>query len=257
MFQKSVSKKCLKKVKNQQVPFVGRKFMNRSIGFLLRLRKVRNTCGMKQIQRCSVSSMLTITFGKTMGNQLASLKKSGMSFFSNICDNITAHVCFSRSEFIGLTATKMTRGDEFLRHLMPESEWLRFFQATVAEWTATLDTSAVTIISPTAAKDTHQHWCHRVVLSRRVCREKLGEGVGAASKATCRWCVWCGPSRPKAYAHWNDLLQRHQHHQSTFSCSLQRFSDERLPSVISSPRSCRVTGISLIGLRASSTQVFS
>ena len=119
-----------------------------------------------------------------MGNQLASFEKSGMSFLSNICDNSTAHVCFSRSEFIGLTATKMTRGDEFLRQLMPESEWLQSGRPF-------LDTSAVTIISTTAAKDTLQHLCHQVVLSRRVCREKLGEGVGAASKATCRWCACC------------------------------------------------------------------
>ena len=31
--------------------------------------------------------------------------------FSNTCENITAHVCFCRSEFTGLTATRMTRGD--------------------------------------------------------------------------------------------------------------------------------------------------
>ena len=110
-------------------------------------------------------------------------------FFSNTCDNITARVCFSRSEFTGLTATKMTRGDELPRHVIPESERPRFHQATVAEWTAILDTPAVTIISPTAAKQKRQHLSHRTGPSRHVYREKPGEGVGAASKATCRWCV--------------------------------------------------------------------
>ena len=34
--------------------------------------------------------------------------------FSNTCENVTAHVCFCRSEFTGLTATRMTRGDELI-----------------------------------------------------------------------------------------------------------------------------------------------
>ena len=55
--------------------------------------------------------------------------------------------------------------------------------------TAILDTSAITIISPSAAKDIRKHLPHRIVPSRHVCREKPGEGVGAASKAKCRWCV--------------------------------------------------------------------
>ena len=73
--------------------------------------------------------------------------------------------------------------------MIPESEWPRFLQATVAEWAAILDTSAVTIISPAAAKDIRNNLSHRVVPSRHVHREKPGEGVGAASKAKCRWCV--------------------------------------------------------------------
>ena len=47
----------------------------------------------------------------------------------------------------------------------------------------------VTNISPAAAKDTRKHLYHRIVLSRHVYREKPGEGVRAASKAKCRWCV--------------------------------------------------------------------
>ena len=96
---------------------------------------------------------------------------------------------FNQSKDTGLTATKMTRNDELPRHLIPDSEWPRFLQATVAEWTAILDTSAITIISPTAAKDIRKHLPHRIVPSRHVYREKPGEGVGAASKAKCRWCV--------------------------------------------------------------------
>ena len=63
--------------------------------------------------------------------------------FSNTCENVTAQVCFCRSEFTGLTATRMTRGDELPRHMIPDSEWPRFLQATVTEWAAILDTSAV------------------------------------------------------------------------------------------------------------------
>ena len=73
----------------------------------------------------------------------------------------------------------MTRNDELPRHLIPDSEWPRFLQATVAEWTAILDTSAITIISPTAAKDIRKHLPHRIVPSRHVYREKPGEAVGA------------------------------------------------------------------------------
>ena len=59
----------------------------------------------------------------------------------------------------------MTRGDQLLRHLIPESEWARFLQATVAEWAAILDTSAVTIISPAAAKYIRKYLSHRIVPS--------------------------------------------------------------------------------------------
>ena len=48
----------------------------------------------------------------------------------------------------------MTRGDELPRHMIPESEWPRFLQATVAEWAAILDTSAVTIISGCSKRHT-------------------------------------------------------------------------------------------------------
>ena len=92
----------------------------------------------------------TITFGRRMGNLPVCAKKWD-ELFSNTCENITAQVSFSQSEFTGLTATRMTRGDELPRHMIPDSEWPRFLQATVTEWAAFLDTSAVTIISPAAA----------------------------------------------------------------------------------------------------------
>ena len=57
----------------QPVPFVGRKLMNRGIGFLPRLRMWNETDP-------DGSSRLTITSGRTKGNQPACLKKSGMSF---------------------------------------------------------------------------------------------------------------------------------------------------------------------------------
>ena len=45
--------------------------------------------------------------------------------FSNTSENVTAQVSFCRSEFTSLTATRMTRGDELPRHMIPESEWPR------------------------------------------------------------------------------------------------------------------------------------
>ena len=101
--------------------------------------------------------------------------------FGNTRDNITAYVNFNQSKDTGLTATKMTRNDELPRHLILDSEWPRFLQATVAEWTAIPDTSAITIISPTAAMDTRKDLPHRIVPSRHVYREKPGEGVGGVS----------------------------------------------------------------------------
>ena len=105
---------------------------------------------------------------KNNGQPACLCQEDGDELFSNTCENITAHLCFCRSGFTGLTATRMTRGDEVPRHMIPESEWPRFLQATVAEWAAILD---------------------RIVPSGHVYREKLGEGVGAASKSKCRWCV--------------------------------------------------------------------
>ena len=40
--------------------------------------------------------------------------------FSQTCENVTAKVCFCKSEFTGLTATRMTRGDELPRHMIPD-----------------------------------------------------------------------------------------------------------------------------------------
>ena len=50
--------------------------------------------------------------------------------------------------------------NELPRHMITESEWA-----------AILDTSAVTIISPVAAKDIRKHLSHRIVPSRHVYRE--------------------------------------------------------------------------------------
>ena len=109
--------------------------------------------------------------------------------FGNTRDSITAYVNFNHSKDTGLTASKRTRNDELLRHLIPDSEWPQFLKAKPAEWTSILDTSAVAIISPAAVKKIRKHFLHRIGPSRHVYREKPGEGVGAASKAKCRWCV--------------------------------------------------------------------
>ena len=91
--------------------------------------------------------------------------------------------------------------------------------------------------------------------SRHVCREKRPESVLEPRQKQNVGGVFLATST-QTYANWNDLLQHHKNHQSTLSFSLKRFSNGKLPAVISSPRSCRVTRISPIGHMASSTQVF-
>ena len=146
--------------------------------------------------------------------------------FSNTCENVTARVCFCRSEFTGLTATRMTRGDEILRHLIPESDWPRFLQATVAEWT--------------------ELFLRDMFIVRNL--ETVSEQCQKPSVGGVFLVIVI-----QIFASLNDLLQHHKHHQSTLSCLLQQSSNQKLPSVVSSPCSCRETGISLIGHRASST----
>ena len=137
--------------------------------------------------------------------------------FGNTRDSIIPYVNFNQSKDTGLTATKMTRNDELPRHLIPDSEWPRFLQATVAEWTAILDTSAVNIISPAAAEDIRKHLPHRIVPSRHVYREKPGEGVGATSKRLNVGGVSLVNVTP-TYASLNDLLLHHRHPQFSLSC---------------------------------------
>ena len=48
-------------------------------GCLPRLRKMRKTCGPRQILKCCGSSKSTITSGRTMGNPPVCVKKSGVS----------------------------------------------------------------------------------------------------------------------------------------------------------------------------------
>ena len=171
----------------QPVLFVSPKLMNLDTGLLSLFQKKRR-CGLRQTLRYCGNSRLMITSGKTRASQ-SLFHEEWSDLFGNTRDNITAYVNFNQSKDTGLTATKMTRNDELPRHLIPESEWPRFLQARVAEWTAILDTFAITIISPTAAKDIRKHLLHRIVPSRHVYREKPGEGDGAASKAKCQWCV--------------------------------------------------------------------
>ena len=138
--------------------------------------------------------------------------------------------------------------------MIPESQWPRFLQATVAEWAAILDTSAVTTISPAAAKDIRKNLSHRIVPSRRAYREKHGEGVGAASKSKCRWCV-LGHRDP-------DIRPLERSSPTPQTSSMYTFLfvaavlHREVTSVISSQHSWRVTRICLKGHRASFTQVF-
>ena len=97
---------------------------------------------------------------------------------------------FSWPEFTGLTATKMTRNDDLPRHLIPDSEWPRFLQATVAEWTAMLGTSRChRHLSSGSSGHTKALAPQSRILETHLPRE-TGEGVGAASKVKCQWCVF-------------------------------------------------------------------
>ena len=89
----------------------------------------------------------------------------------------------------GLNAIAVKRTQELPRSKIPESEWPKFHEATIKEWEAILETTAVTIISPKAAKDIYRTCPDRIIPSRHVYREKPGEGVGSCSTAKARWCV--------------------------------------------------------------------
>ena len=142
--------------RTQPVPFVGQELMIQDNGFPPQLWKMKKKCGLRQTLRCYGSSKLTITFGRTIGNLPVCAKKSGMSSSATPVKT-SRHKCASVGlSSLVLTATRMTRGDELPRHVISDSEWPRFLQATVAEWAAILDTSAVTIISLAAAKDTRK-----------------------------------------------------------------------------------------------------
>ena len=110
--------------------------------------------------------------------------------FSNTCENVTAQVCFCRSEFTGLTATRMTRGDELPRHMVSDSEWPRFSPGHGDRVDCHFGHFRChDHLSSCSKRDIRKHLSHRIVPSRHVYREKPGEGVGAVSKAKCRWCV--------------------------------------------------------------------
>ena len=109
---------------------------------------------------------------ENFGQPACVFQEEWSELFGNTHDNITAQLSFNLTKFTGFTATKMTRNDELPRHLILDSEWSRFLRATVAEWTAILGTSAVTIISAAAARDVRKHLLHRVVPLRHVFREK-------------------------------------------------------------------------------------
>ena len=180
---------------------------------LPRLWKMKKTCGPKQIQRCCGNS--TITSGRTKGSLPVCAKKSGMS------ENVSAQVCFCKSEFTGVTATRMTRGDELPRHMIPDSEWPRFLQATVAEWAAILDTSAVTIISPTAARDIRkptESFLRDMFIVRSL--EKVSEQCQNPSVGGVFLVIVI-----QTYDSLNDLLQHHKRPQFTHSRLLQQSSN--------------------------------
>ena len=142
--------------------------------------------------------------------------------FSTTCENVTAHVCFCRSEFTGLTATRMTRGDELPRHMIPEPEWPRFPQATVAEWAAwtlPLSRSSLRLQQKTYASicPTESFLRDMFIVRNleRVLEQRQEPSVGGVFLVIVI----------QTYDSLNDLLQHHRHPQLTHSCLLQRSSN--------------------------------
>ena len=174
--------------------------------------------------------------------------------FTSTRDNVTAYVNFNQSKDTGLTPTKMTRNDELPRHLIPDSESPRFLQATVAEWTANLDTSAITIISPAVAKDL------RKPLPTELCSQDMSTVRGLAKKLELL-------QRPnvdgvflvigtQTKATLNDLLLHHRHLQYALSCLLRQFSSGKSPWEISRKRLCKVMRMFPIDQGANCMRVF-
>ena len=209
---------------------VGPKPMNLDTGLLSLFQKQRR-CGLRQTLRYCGNSRLMITSGKTRVSQSASclFDEEWSDLFGNTRDNITAYVNFNQSKDTGLTTTKMTRNDELLRHLIPDSEWPRFLQATVEEWTAVQDTSAITIISPTATRDIRKHFPHRIVPSTV---RSLVKELGLLQKRHVDGVFLVIVTQ--TYATLNDLLQHHKHLQYILSCLLRQFSNVRSLLEISS-----------------------
>ena len=126
--------------------------------------------------------------------------------------------------------------------MISESEWPRFLQATVAEWTASWTLPLFRSFLLRQVNDIHKHLSHRIVPSRHVYREKPGEGVGAVSKAKCRWCV-LGHRDPDIRQ-----LERSSPTPQTFSIYIFLFVAAVLQREVtlgdSSQRSCTVTRVS-------------
>ena len=192
--------------------------MIQDTGFLPQLWNMKQTCGLKWILRCCGSSKSTITFGRTMGKLHVCAKKSGMSSSAKTCENITAQVCFCQSEFTGLTATRMTRGDELPRHMI-----FRFRVATFSPGHGDrvgspsghfrCHESSLRLLQETYASicPTESFLRDMFIVKSPV---KVLERVGAVSKAKCRWCV-LGHRDPdirqleRIFSHTTNILNLH------------------------------------------------
>ena len=150
--------------------------------------------------------------------------------FSKTCENITAKVCFCKSEFTGLTATRMIRGDELTRHMVPKSEWTRFFftprwQSGRPSWILLQSRSSLRLQQKTYASICPTESFIRdmfIVKSPvKVLEQRQKPSVGGVFLVI----VIQTYDMIQTYDSLNDLLQHHKHPQFTRSCFLQQSSN--------------------------------
>ena len=229
----------------QPVLFVGPKLMNLDTG---------PPFTVPETEEMWVETDSEILWQQQVDDHVCLFHEEWSDHFGNTRDNITAYVNFNQSKDTGLTATKMTRNDELLRHLIPESEWPRFLQATVAEWTA------IWILLRSPSFHQQQQRTYENIYPIELCPpdmctvRSLVKELEQLQKPNVDGVFLVIVTQ--TYATLNDLLQHHKLPQYTPFCLLRQFSNVKSLLEISSHRLCRVTRMSLTDQRVNCMRVF-
>ena len=156
-------------------------------GLLSQFPSLRRKCRLRQIETCCGSNRLTITSGRTWRSQHASSRRRSQ-LFDDTRENITANV----SQPVGVHWHDGDQGDS--ERGASSSSDSRFRVAPLSSshggrvdrhsghscghhhFSSGTSGHTKALAPQSRAFETRVHW-------------KPGEGVGAASKAKCRWCV--------------------------------------------------------------------